>query len=87
MRIDCSGYKLFTGYRLTGIKAAGALHRVLYGTWENFLVDVPDGRRENQNADTDVINIIEVMIATQSCKSIEMQQEVPYEVIVVTKPP
>ncbi|MEJ7677485.1 MAG: hypothetical protein WKG06_06360 [Segetibacter sp.] len=28
---DCSSY-LFTGYRTTGIKAAGALHRLLYGT-------------------------------------------------------
>ena len=29
--VDCSSY-LFTGYRTTGIKAAGALHRLLYET-------------------------------------------------------
>jgi hypothetical protein len=28
---NCNG-KLLTGYRLTGIKAAGALHRLLFGT-------------------------------------------------------
>ena len=28
---DCNG-KLFTGYRLTGIKATGTLHRLLFGT-------------------------------------------------------
>ena len=26
--------KLHTGYRPTGIEAAGILHRLLYGTWE-----------------------------------------------------
>ena len=26
--------KLRTGYRPTGIEAAGILHRLLYGTWE-----------------------------------------------------
>jgi hypothetical protein len=45
---NCNGYKLFTGYRLTGIKAAGTLHRVLYGTWENCPVDEPKSSRENQ---------------------------------------
>jgi len=65
MRINCNRYKLFTGYRLAGIKAAGALHRVLYGTWENCPVDEPKSSRENQESpDTDVINIIEVMIST-----------------------
>ena len=46
MRINCNRYKLFTGYRLAGIKAAGALHRVLYGTWENCPVDAPMSSRE-----------------------------------------
>jgi len=65
MRIDCNGYKLFRGYRLTGIKAAGSLHRVLYGTWEYYPVDVPKSSNENQRwTDTDMIKIIKVMIVT-----------------------
>ena len=36
---NCSG-KLHTGYRTTGIKAAGTLYRLMYGTWEYYHYDV-----------------------------------------------
>jgi hypothetical protein len=66
MQINCNGYKLFTGYRLTGIKAAGALHRVLYGTWESFPVDVPRALQESKET-------VQQKFYSSHCNSIPMK--------------
>jgi hypothetical protein len=36
-RTNCNGH-LITGYRAGGIKAAGTLHRLIYGTWDAILL-------------------------------------------------
>lgn len=64
--MNCNGYKLFTGYRLTGIKAAGALHGVLYGTWDSFLVDALKALQESKET-------VQQKLYSSYCNSIPMK--------------
>ena len=89
---DCSSY-LFTGYRTTGIKAARALHRLLYET-------PPMAGQAVRGLPVDVLICFAgtpivigglfvrrptVHTATQSHLRWEMQQEASDEAIVVMK--
>ena len=71
---NCSGY-LFTGYRTTGIKVAGSLHRLLYETWEAYRLMCNEALQEVFFFRKRLFNKYStVHTATQSCLRQELQQ-------------
>jgi hypothetical protein len=69
LAMNCNG-NLLTGYRLAGIKAAGSLHRLLFGTWETASLMCQGLCR---NSDCQYWKTVHQMIYGSDCNSISLQ--------------
>ena len=68
---NCNGH-LFTGYRATGIKAAGALYRLLFGTWETTLLMCHQfygnsAKRETKEQSSEVHTVAQLSAKRRGC--------------------